>query len=738
MDETERLKNRISELESLLARQLASVSTIGIVEHENTDGDADVDVEAEHSNNKTSDSSSTNQSRRTRTRRMLLNPARSESTRCVNTIDSVTSTPATTTSSQSQNQSQNQSQGQGRHIRLASSSSSHPIRSPPGPALGPASHTTSSTTTHRYNTTPLSRVSAHTLPRLGESDAHSRDSSETPDTTATTAAAVAVAVAVKDAEEFESLYRATISSEQHQPAFTRVETGNSDTDSASIVPDLFGNRPSSRGTMRSGSLSLAVSTSDPQPPRRHGAVLSSSPAQQHRREETSQNSPKRHSLDNFSGTLHGVRMSPSNSVADDLDVPGPLAPIRPGGRALTAQPYFSAHELDEDPEARRLAAALVGASADSGLASHVHQHATLRSSRASSEDLFGNRSSPGRSATNSNRSSASGSQITSFQLDQTAATANGPALSDIASSRAGADECDAKSDSSCSDARSDINDTANIAALILSASGQSAQNLNRIRPSLSRKNLTIERKMSIDSNASEVTIFMNQLDSGSRAVIWACKLLQIPYNKKKVELFCSGTGFSLASVPDFRNVPITGALPALQQGPFVVCGTSTVLRSVCRMYDDRCSLYPEAIHGRCVIDDILSWLEYTLSSSVEAIIRNEVLASFMAPSYRTPSHWSAVKQYHEGQVKTALALLDSMCSRSKYLAGTDEPSLADIAVACTIAQTQLYSDFAWSSHKDLQAWYRRMEAMPHFSSVNGVVSHTMTDIASSHAHQLIW
>jgi len=109
-----------------------------------------------------------------------------------------------------------------------------------------------------------------------------------------------------------------------------------------------------------------------------------------------------------------------------------------------------------------------------------------------------------------------------------------------------------------------------------------------------------------------------------------------------------------------------------------------------------------------------------------------VYAQFLAKLRGMEVHESALVET-QAILKSSLQVLERRLKQTGWVAGTEQPTIADICLACEAEQLAMINH-DMSSYPQVQAWQRSMRKLPEFNAVSGWVTWLC---AASSTHELV-
>mmetsp|Transcript_41313 Transcript_41313/g.106937 ORF Transcript_41313/g.106937 Transcript_41313/m.106937 type:complete len:258 (-) Transcript_41313:1533-2306(-) len=236
---------------------------------------------------------------------------------------------------------------------------------------------------------------------------------------------------------------------------------------------------------------------------------------------------------------------------------------------------------------------------------------------------------------------------------------------------------------------------------------------------------------------SKVIIKGHLYSQPTRAVVWACKLLGIPHEFKFVDL-AKGENRS----EEFIKTYDFGRIPVISHGNFNLQESHAILRYLCEAFKPEGStLYPSDLQQRAKIDEFLDYHHLNLRASAGPFVRllvfgplaqagaspklsngtsNEVRKKVEAEAKEKAKEQEIILRRCSSGLSDILHTMDRRLSQAPYLAGTGQPTLADISAFCELRQLMLMP-FSPSpvSFPNVAKWINTLAATSEAQEVEG-------------------
>jgi glutathione S-transferase len=152
--------------------------------------------------------------------------------------------------------------------------------------------------------------------------------------------------------------------------------------------------------------------------------------------------------------------------------------------------------------------------------------------------------------------------------------------------------------------------------------------------------------------------------------LWCCEELGLQYQR-----IDAGLSFGVVNTPQYRAINPNGLVPTLEDGPFVLWESNTIVRYLSAKHSAG-KLWPEDLKVRAEADRWMDWQISMFWPTFRDLFWNLV---------RTPVEQRNQKAIEESHLKTAeiLERFDTHLKHRVYVAGT-EFSMGDIPMGCAI------------------------------------------------------
>jgi glutathione S-transferase len=216
------------------------------------------------------------------------------------------------------------------------------------------------------------------------------------------------------------------------------------------------------------------------------------------------------------------------------------------------------------------------------------------------------------------------------------------------------------------------------------------------------------------SSAAPITIYLDSMSQPSRAVLWFCKLNNIPHTIKII---------NIAKLenrdPAFAKINPHKKLPAIKDGDFFLNESHTILRYLAAKYNVDDHWYPQDLKKRALVDNFLDWHHANTRKALATYFFITVIAPKMADSTPNPTEITVL----EKEANTALFKLNEIFLKNTKFINLDNLSIADLSAICEVEQLRLVKgfDFNFTKFPNVARWVKEMESIQYFGDVHTVL-----------------
>ncbi|VVB09482.1 unnamed protein product [Arabis nemorensis] len=218
----------------------------------------------------------------------------------------------------------------------------------------------------------------------------------------------------------------------------------------------------------------------------------------------------------------------------------------------------------------------------------------------------------------------------------------------------------------------------------------------------------------------KLKVYTDRMSQPSRAVIIFCKVNGIQFDEISIIL-----SKRQQLSPEFKEINPLGKVPAIVDGRLKLFESHAILIYLALAFPSVLDhWYPNDLSKRAKIHSVLDWHHTNLRPGAAGYVLNTVLA----PALGLPLDSQAAAKA-ENLLTKSLSTLETfwLKGNSKFLLGSNQPSIADLSLVCELVQLQVLEEKdrvkLLGPHKKVGEWIEntRKATMPHFDEVHEVL-----------------
>lgn len=196
----------------------------------------------------------------------------------------------------------------------------------------------------------------------------------------------------------------------------------------------------------------------------------------------------------------------------------------------------------------------------------------------------------------------------------------------------------------------------------------------------------------------ELQVFIDYNSQPSRAVVAFCQLAHIPHTIVETDVLTSQT-----RSPEYVKLNPNRLVPTIKHGDLVVYESGAILAYLADAFDVAEHWYPKDAKVRARVNWYLHWHHGNLRLSCGTYFYRMFVKPRLS-GRELPLNYKA--ELEELQVRS-LRRLDSILASSRYVAGTQEPTIADVQCICELTQLFIIGK-DYREYVHLARWMRTM------------------------------
>ncbi|CAF3415111.1 unnamed protein product [Rotaria sp. Silwood1] len=194
-------------------------------------------------------------------------------------------------------------------------------------------------------------------------------------------------------------------------------------------------------------------------------------------------------------------------------------------------------------------------------------------------------------------------------------------------------------------------------------------------------------------------LYIDWLSQPSRAV--AMLLMENNIEHQVHEISCMQGETQSA---EYKQVNPAGKVPSIVDNDFHLDESHTIMRYICVSRNLPDYYYPNDIKQRARVDYWLDWDHMNLRHGSMCLIRANLLAPIKKYSQQTIDE---LRKEGDAVLKSSLSFMEEAMSKNNYIAGGNQLSIADIALACEVIMLPI-ADASYKAYPNIEAWLKRL------------------------------
>jgi len=216
------------------------------------------------------------------------------------------------------------------------------------------------------------------------------------------------------------------------------------------------------------------------------------------------------------------------------------------------------------------------------------------------------------------------------------------------------------------------------------------------------------------SNSSKVTIYGTMLSQPTRTVIWFCRLNQIPYEYRNVDLFGQEH-----KRPEMTKLNPLQKVPFIEYEGRIIAESHTIVKFLARTAGVEDHWYPNDLVQALPVDTYLDWHHGNTRKACAGIVFLKFILGVLRKKQIAP----AMITNAENELHSVMTVLnDYWLKDSSWIAGRNEISIADLFAFQEIIQLDFIPDSDLSKYPNVNAWMNRMKAVAHQGDIHNEMS----------------
>jgi len=205
-----------------------------------------------------------------------------------------------------------------------------------------------------------------------------------------------------------------------------------------------------------------------------------------------------------------------------------------------------------------------------------------------------------------------------------------------------------------------------------------------------------------------ITVYADLMSQPSRALIWFCKLNNIPHKVDIVQI----TKQENRTEEYKKRFPFM-KVPGIEDNGFFLFESHAILRYLAEKFRVADHWYPKDSKERALVNQYLDW-HHSNTRTMAYYTFNKIVA----PRVGLKSDPSVISKQEKEIEKSLIGLNNVFLKKTDFISG-NQVSLADISAYCEVVGLSLVK-YDYSKHSNIIKWMGRMQQLPHYKEVHAV------------------
>jgi glutathione S-transferase len=197
----------------------------------------------------------------------------------------------------------------------------------------------------------------------------------------------------------------------------------------------------------------------------------------------------------------------------------------------------------------------------------------------------------------------------------------------------------------------------------------------------------------------ELKIYIDYLSQPSRAVLAFCLANEIPHTVVETKIMQNGV-----ATDSFKKVSPMRVVPAISIGEFALFESQAILVYLARRYRTPDHWFPKDPQLQARVNAYLHWHHLNLRYGCGYYLFNAVILPMLGSKKKISEEQA---QEFDAIRKRSLRFIEERLNSGKFVAETEEVSIADVSCFCELEQMRIAA-FDYSPYPNIERWRKRM------------------------------
>ena len=206
-----------------------------------------------------------------------------------------------------------------------------------------------------------------------------------------------------------------------------------------------------------------------------------------------------------------------------------------------------------------------------------------------------------------------------------------------------------------------------------------------------------------------------------RTVMGFMRLHSIPFQLEEID-----TAKGQNKTPEYLAINPKGQVPAIVEGDFKLGDSTAIIQYLAESRGISNNWWPQDVKERALMVSYLHWHPGAIGMK----IRTYVFRTVVGPRFLKMTFSEEEVKTARDECAEAMEKVNQMLSSGKCIAGTSDPSTADLVLLSGIQQLVVMARYDISSFSALQEWYNRLSDIDGIRSVQEELLQAIQAMAS--------
>lgn len=194
-------------------------------------------------------------------------------------------------------------------------------------------------------------------------------------------------------------------------------------------------------------------------------------------------------------------------------------------------------------------------------------------------------------------------------------------------------------------------------------------------------------------------LYLDWISEPCRAVAILLLENNVEHQVHEVDVVRGGT-----HTDTYKQINPAGKVPSIVDDDFSLSESHTIMRYLCVSRNLPDHYYPSDLKQRAKVDSWLDWHHTNLRHGAIRLIKANIYGPIKNLSQETIDE---LRKEGDAVLKSSLSFMEEALSKETYIAGGNQFSIADIAIACEVAMLPVFGASS-EGYPGVQAWMNKL------------------------------